>query len=224
MNQDTTPTDMKKDVPDTSSHWDSFYASDEAPTIPSQFAVFVANETLGLGTVVEFGCGNGRDAIFFSRIGRRVLGIDTSEMAINSCQRQANSLGLNATFLKMDVTARGCADSALGALGDVNAGVLVYARFFLHAIPEKAEAEFLAHAVTLLSRAGGTLAVEFRTDRDSGIAKVAGSHYRRYIKPLGFVERASNFGLKTKYFVEGFGYAKHKFEDAHVARLLLAVD
>ena len=55
---------MKKE-----NYWDYYYSKisrNGEKTIPSQFAVFCLSEMLdqGIKNVIEFGSGNGRDAIF----------------------------------------------------------------------------------------------------------------------------------------------------------------
>src|SRR6187402_2050055 len=54
-----------------SDYWDEYYAA-RATTrrpLPSQFATFVAGELDRPHRVIELGCGNGRDSIFFSSFG-----------------------------------------------------------------------------------------------------------------------------------------------------------
>ena len=67
---------------------------------------------------------------------------------------------------------------------------------------------------------GDILALEFRTSRDEFLSKVTESHYRRFINPLAVVAKGNHLGFSCEYFVEGFGYAKYKSDDAHVARII----
>ena len=48
---------------DILNYWDKFYSKVYNP-LPSQFAVFVANEYQGNNTLIDFGCGSGRDTFF----------------------------------------------------------------------------------------------------------------------------------------------------------------
>jgi 2-polyprenyl-3-methyl-5-hydroxy-6-metoxy-1,4-benzoquinol methylase len=67
-------------------YWDLFYNNNK-PLLPSQFATFIANEYLGIkSTVIDVGCGNGRDSLFFMNLGFKVIGIDASKKAIESIQ------------------------------------------------------------------------------------------------------------------------------------------
>jgi SAM-dependent methyltransferase len=199
-------------------YWNSFYGSVETKQLdlPSQFAVFFLNEVDRKSTIVDVGCGTGRDSLFFASQGARVIGVDGSSTAVDLCTNKAKVAGYsNAEFMAADV-----ADPTLPLRLRERAGprVCVYARFFLHAIPEEAEGAFLKLASQLADQC--TLAVEFRTDRDAQQAKVTPDHYRRFIKPATLIARAAAVGFAPMYFTEGFGFAKYKMDDAHVARVV----
>ena len=199
------------------SYWDSYYARQRPlkAQIPSQFCVFVAGELHQPYRVFDVGCGGGRDSIFFATQGHEVTGIDGSESAIAVCERAADDAGVRASFIR----ARVSEFQSVPSLPNGDLPSLVYARFFLHAITDEEETEFLALARRLGEQAG-LLAVEFRTSRDAELAKVTDAHYRRFVDPLQFMSRATSVGFTTRYFVEGFGYAKYKQDDAHVARFI----
>ena len=201
-------------------YWNKYYGEGSgevsAPVVPSQFAAFVATEfSRERPVIVEIGCGNGRDSLSFAGWGFDVVGTDASSAAIDLCQSKAPE---NASFLCSEIEDPGLAAKLADAVGDRTA--LVYARFFIHAIDEQAEADFFRVAKTLCGEAG-SVAVEFRTDRDEAIAKVTPSHYRRFVSPAGFLKRAVLAGFEASYFAEGFGYAKFRHDDAHVARFIL---
>lgn len=200
-------------------YWQSYYSARKPSTvpIPSQFAVFVAGEMMGKHQVFDIGCGGGRDSLFFASHGHDVIGMDGSQAAVDNCTGLASSAGLpNARFVCASV-----GDALSGEGVDVSRELprVVYARFFLHAITEQEEAKFLELA-SALAADGGSLAVEFRTMRDVAQEKVTESHYRRFIDPVLFNARALRAGFEPRYFVEGFGFAKFKNDDAHVARFI----
>ena len=200
-------------------YWQSYY-SRQAPLVaplPSQFAVFIAGELDEAHEVFDIGCGGGRDSLFFAGHSHEVTGVDGSQAAIEKCRELARASGLaNTRFVCSPVTSDELADSAAPSAG---LPVLVYARFFLHAITDEEEKKFFRLARALTS-AGGKLAVEFRTMRDVAQEKVTASHYRRFIDPIFFNARALEAGFSARYFVEGFGFAKYKHDDAHVARFI----
>ncbi|WAX98153.1 class I SAM-dependent methyltransferase (plasmid) [Aminobacter sp. NyZ550] len=209
-------------IEDQGEYWDRFYSVDSAPLLPSQFAVFAAGEASDAHYVVDFGCGNGRDSLFFAGTGRKVIGFDASSEAIAGCREKAARLGAPADFNVANIAHDECEKLVLSKLGNSD-NVLVYARFLLHAIPDATEAALLSHARSILSQREGMFAVEFRTHRDRQQTKVTPQHYRRFVDPFDFLSRATASGFAVKYFVEGFGFAKYRDDDAHVARCILTL-
>jgi hypothetical protein len=127
-------------------------------------------------------------------------------------------LGLEASFVCSTVEDQALADKLRAGAAGLSRTV-VYARFFMHAITESEERSFLGLAAQL-TQAEDMLAVEFRTSRDVAQSKVTGAHYRRFIDPLQFLNRVTEYGFTATYFVEGFGFAKYMEDDAHVARFI----
>lgn len=201
-----------------SAYWDRYYAagSSLARPVPSQFAAFVASELHERYRVVEFGCGNGRDALFFAAHGHQVTAIDGSRTAVDRGKAIADALGEKVDFLAAPIDAPGLADLVPEA-GDKT---LVYARFFLHAITSAEEQAFLGCAAEL-TKPGDLMAVEYRTIRDSSGIKETDEHYRRFMSPAEFQYSAIQHGFRVIYAVEGYGFAKYKNDDAYVARTLL---
>jgi SAM-dependent methyltransferase len=208
------------DAADKQKYWNAYYSgrSPSGLPLPSQFAVFVAGELHEKHHVIDIGCGGGRDSFIFDAHGHSVVGVDGSMAAVESCVSLAKKLGSSISFMASDIDAPDLADRIKGLHGRPT---LIYARFFLHALTDEEEASFLnlARAVTA---PGDTLALEFRTMKDVTQHKVTGAHYRRFIDSLAFLERASAAGFKATYFVEGFGFAKYKTDDAHVARIVFS--
>ncbi len=202
---------------DRSDYWDTYYAarSSTRRPLPSQFATFVAGELEGPHRVIELGCGNGRDSIFFAGNGHDVTGVDGSQAAVDACSALAAALGEPATFLRAAIDDPELAQRLSGSDGPH----AVYARFFVHAITDEEEKTFLDLCAGITSP-GDVLAVEYRTVRDQVGAKETGAHYRRFVLPASFQSRASERGFEVTYAVEGFGFAKWRHDDAYVARTL----
>ena len=198
-------------------HWDSYYASGQVPDLPSQFAVFIANEFPESTAVLDVGCGNGRDSGFFMRQGKRVVGVDRSQTAVDHCRAH---IGGCARFLVGSVEQPQLWDTLAGELQDEGGPLLVYARFFLHAIDEAAETVLLNGAARLLADRPGALCIECRTARDRTGEKVTPDHYRRYLEPAQLHRRLQGAGFEVDYAIEGFGFAKYKADDAHVLRVI----
>lgn len=201
-----------------SDYWERYYArgSGLARPVPSQFAAFVVSELQEPYRVVEFGCGNGRDALFFASYGYQVTAIDGSAAAIGRGKELADAFGEKIDFIVSPIDAPGLADLVSEA-GDKT---VVYARFFLHAITEAEEQAFLGCAAEL-TKPGDLMAVEYRTIRDSSGVKETDAHYRRFMSPAEFQYAAIQHGFRVNYAVEGFGFAKYRNDDAYVARTVL---
>lgn len=208
---------------DRTKYWDDYYAQTKRipPSIPSQFAVFVANEVEGQSFIVDMGCGTGRDAFFFAEQGHRVLGIDGSASAVHGCQsRRRPEMEETLSFLQSSVTDESLPDRIKERrVGTRPIPTVFYARFFLHAITEP-EQESLIQLASTVCAGGGMLALEFRTARDAGLSKVTDDHYRRFPETFDVMGQAIQAGFSVSYSAEGFGFAKFKADDAYVARCL----
>jgi len=200
-----------------SDYWDEYYAA-RATTrrpLPSQFATFVAGELDRPHHVIELGCGNGRDSIFFSSFGHEVIGVDGSEAAVAASSHLAEALGEKASFIHSAID-----DPALAErLGAGEGPKALYARFFIHAITDEEE-QVLLDLAAAVTGPGDLLAVEYRTIRDQVGAKETEAHYRRFVLPATFQARALERGFEVTYAIEGFGFAKYRHDDAYVARTL----
>lgn len=200
-------------------YWNQYYvkAEEERKDLPSQFATFFLGE-IGQGSnILELGCGNGRDSLFFAEHGSRVTGLDSAESAIEFCNTRARARGLDGVnFMTSDLGRYATYSQALAVTDEPFAA---YARFFLHSLSEEQETEMLRGLASFDNLT--FFGLEFRTNRDENLSKVTGVHFRRYVKPANFLVKASSFGFETVYYCEGFGYAKYLDDDAHVARVLL---
>ncbi len=209
---------------DRGRYWNGYYSECNLPSIPSQFAVFVLNENPNASVIVDIGCGTGRDSLFFSRQGLFCVGVDGSESAVEHCSLTAGSNAIsNVEFLRGDLSDARLAKDINRVLDNqkIQGPVIVYARFLVHAITDEEEKFLIDLAGALLCDRGGSVALEFRTERDKLQPKATGTHFRRYVDPVHFFTRAQKSGFEVDYFVEGFGFAKYKQDDAHVARFIL---
>lgn len=205
---------------DKSSYWNSYYKkSEKYPAhTPSQFAVFIAGELQKNSFIVDIGCGDGRDSLYFSYLGYPVLGIDASQSAIELCKDKASMHNLSLRFECISVQEKNLFDTISSAITP-DQQVVFYARFFLHAITENEEVE-LFNTLQKISSKKSVICIEFRTFRDALLEKETPDHYRRYLDPLSILNTLISMGFKGDYFVEGFGFAKYKADDAYVARII----
>lgn len=206
---------------DKSVYWNHYYKTvsntDSHPQIPSQFAAFVAQEINLEFSIVDVGCGNGRDSAFFANLGFNVLGLDSSQSAVELCRKRSGHHKENLAYECCSVSDENFESVISEHLG--RQPLLIYSRFFLHAITEDEEKLFLQRISDMEQIR--VIALEFRTDRDLSQPKATSDHFRRFIAPSDFSHKVYAQGFKISYFAEGFGFAKYRNDDAHVARFLL---
>ena len=210
-------------------YWARFYQCAHT-TLPSAFAVSVAIELTEPGYIVDLGCGNGRDSVFFARSGHRVIGLDFCGKVIDDNRKRVQEQKIDdVEFKRVDISAPNALVDILNRIeetaiqeGDARrARVAIYARFFFHAISEEEE-ELVLAALSQCLRPEATCFFEFRTEKDSQGDKRFGSHYRRFIKIDRFVEKAIiGRPFECFYQVEGQGMAKYLEEDPFVGRVFL---
>ena len=198
-------------------YWNKFYGN-FYHSLPTQFATFIANEYQGKHTLFDFGCGSGRDTFFFSKYYKNVIGIDSSSEVIdrNNIEKKNTK---NLSFMIDDMSNPKKLANSLKENLNENEFNIFYGRFFLHAIDEITENNFL-NLFNNLKLKNNLLALEFRITKDEFLKKEFNNHYRRYIDTENFKNKLKGLDLCVKYFIEGQGYAKYKNDDAYVARLI----
>ena len=198
-------------------YWNNFYKN-KINMLPTQFAVFVANEYPEKNNVIDFGCGSGRDTLFLAKFYKKVIGIDASSEII-ARNKKLKNYNKNITFLLNDLSDENVlVDLLNNELGQIK-NCIFYARFFIHAIDEDTENKLLN--LYKICKSNNLLALEFRTSKDENLKKQFGNHYRRFIDLNNLIDKVQNLKLRVKYLVEGQGYAKYKVDDAYVARLIV---
>ena len=201
----------------TTVYWADYYAHN-GHTEGSSFAQFVQERPDTAGTVVDIGCGDGRDSFYFGSVGRTVVALDRSDVGVAHARDRAEGAGLGdrMTFEVCDL-----GDAAgLGAVLDrVDGPVLYYTRFVLHAITEDVQ-ETPLDVLGAKARPGDMLAAEFRTDKDAKLQKAHPKHYRRYQSAELFLDDLRRRGWEVVYDVESDGLAPWGSEDPVLCRVI----
>lgn len=202
-------------------YWSSFYASKKTVNEPSDFAKFIDDRYPDRRASVEFGCGNGRDSIYFAQSGRRVFGLDLCQEAIEQCKELAKEKDVAGfcEFRAMDIIDTHEVHSQLRLHRDTEVPTIFYARFFLHSIDGDRESS-LFKIIGANLQAEDVLCLEFRTTQDSKTPKLFGNHYRRFLNVDEVIEQCRAHHLTIEYSVEGDGMAVFGSENPHVARIL----
>lgn len=196
-------------------YWDRFYSTKE-PMEPSNFAKYVAGAWFPKPVkLLEIGCGNGRDSVFFASLGHQVTGLDLSARAIEQCQKQCQS----ATFVRGDFSRFEFDDTF-----DV-----VYSRFTLHSVDDETEKLTLANVYRHL-KPGGLFVVEARSIYDELCGRgeritdrewIYNNHYRRFLDPADFLNHTRAAGFQPAYMLMAKGLAPWEDLDPVVIRMVL---
>jgi SAM-dependent methyltransferase len=204
----------------TKVYWANFYAHTHYTT-GSTFFEWVAGRPDTPRTVIDIGCGDGRDSYAFGATGRTVLGLDQSPVGIEHAQSRAVSQGLtNVSFRVCDVADVDDLGQALQEVVDHASGpTLFYLRFFLHAIHEDVQ-QSLLNAIDTHARPDDMFAAEFRTDKDAHTSKVHTKHYRRFQEAAAFVSDLAGRGWEILHEEESSGLSPYKGEDPVLCRVV----
>lgn len=189
-------------------YWKEYYVKNKAPDQASLFAKYILKNFLKeKETLVEIGCGNGRDSMFFANNNIRVTSIDQC----NDKNFEKNLLLRNGVFLKKDFT----------KLDKLSKKVdHIYSRFTLHSVTKKEQDRTLAWCYSNLKK-GGFLHIEVRGKRNELYKKgipsktekdvfIYEDHHRRFVDFKELQNELEDIGFKIIYAKEKKGFAPFK--------------
>lgn len=197
--------------------WNKFYEKFKF-SIPSQFCVLTAIELNAEDVLIDLGCGNGRDSLYFL-INQNILtyGVDQSEAAIKSIIESDSALHKN--FFNFDLTIESSWIDLFSKIPRGSKRLIFYSRFFNHSLTEEEE-NTLIKMLMKYSKSGDKCYFEFRVDEDKSRTHIFGEHFRRFQSSTAFIEKFSHTPFELEYFIEGRGMAKFKSEDPFVGRFI----
>lgn len=193
---------------DDHDYWNKFYAANGVVHKPSSFARHTEDNYFEYGkTLLELGCGNGRDAIFFAEKGKKVSALDLSSQTI---QRLSSMNLKNASFFNQDF-------SRLSNFKDFD---YVYSRFTLHSISDESEKMVLQQLPKVI-KSGGLFLLEARSLKDEKLAKTFGKgHFRRYLDYEATVTKIERLNFKVLEKVESQGLSPYQNENPFLIRIV----
>lgn len=208
-----------EDTVDNAAYWDQYYKNRICSEEPSPFAQYVATLVEPGKRMVELGCGNGRDAVYFAGQGLQLTALDMSQEAIT--QLQSRNIP-NAEFL--------CGDFVNADVHQPNSYDYAYSRFTIHSINHNQEQVLLNNLFRGL-RPGGKLFIEVRSVNDPLFGKgrqvernayFYDNHYRRFIVLTELLDSLESRGFRVEYAQERTGFAPYGNDDPPVIRVVAA--
>ena len=208
-------------------YWDNFYknhAKDSNLSKHSSFALFCLDKSFikENQNIVEIGCGNGRDAIFFARNKLNVHALDQSVSVIKE-----NMNLIDERYQKyLNLREADFVTENYQEYKNIN---VFYSRFTIHSITKNEESILLPKIYNTLEN-DGVLCIEVRTTKDPlyGIGDkidkntyVNNNHTRRFIDSQEFLSESISIGFKLLYFTEENNLSVHNNDNPVLMRIVL---
>lgn len=203
-------------------YWKNIYSQQSESEQPSLFAQYIV-DTYGVENkkLIELGCGNGRDAIYFANANAIVDAIDQCDNIIELLQHRYQRLN-NLQFKCLDFT----------NLDNNSKYDIVYSRFTLHSISKEQERRVLSWAYRNLNP-NGKLCIEVRGQKNEiykvGIpvdgepdAFILNDHYRRFINFETFCEELKVLDFHLDFAREQKGYAPYNGTNETYIRIIVS--
>ena len=170
-------------------YWNKYYKLKKTPLASSSFAKYCWKNYLKKNkSLLEIGCGNGRDSFFFYKKGMRVTAIDKSNPIIKKNIQRNRKIN----FIDMDITSK-----KLYSIGKFD---YIYARF-LHAINSKSQNNLFKNIKKLCSNKKSIMMFEFRTIKDPLFLK--GKKISKYERLTDHYRRFIDKDILCKYLAKG---------------------
>lgn len=204
-------------------YWNRYYKDIiDHKVVPSDFARLVETKLERNSHIMELGCGNGRDSLYFLSQGHSVIAVDGADAAIDMLnevtKEDTNALFVCDDFVKCQTLYQMKYDC-------------IYSRFTLHAITEEQENELLSNVKQALID-GGLLCIEARTIHDEIYGKgkkvehnafYYNDHYRRFIDIAEFEDKLKKNGFKILSIEESAGFSKTEESDPVLMRCIASL-
>lgn len=209
-------------------YWNDFYKNFNIQK-ESTFCTFIKSQINEDVTILDIGCGSGRDTYSFARDGFEVVGIDRSEEAIRLNRYRKEDSGwnaLNIQFYTCDISDAPTLQQIIKERSEraqaSNKKLVIYLRFLLHSINEATE-KILLSTLSDALQMGDYLAAEFRTIEDQDREKIYDNHYRRFIVAEDLLSDLENkYNFTRRYFAKGTGFSIFNNEDPYLARIVMS--
>ena len=207
---------------DDKKYWTEYYAQNSKPTIASTFAEFVLPYLNENKNLIELGCGNGRDSLYFVQNNINVIAVDQVQSEIdylNNNHKEDNIIFICDDFTNLENT-----DNNI--INDINFDY-IYSRFTFHSINESKEDKTLDWIENNLSK-GGFFLLEARSINDPMFkqgdmlseTENFTNHYRRYMDLDKIIEKLESRHFEILFRIEDNDLAVYKEDNPYVIRII----
>lgn len=207
---------------DDKKYWTDYYAKNSKPTNASTFAEFILPKLDENKNLIELGCGNGRDSIYFVQNNINVVAIDQVQEEIDYLNE--NHKEEDIIFVCDDFTNLENTNNEIVCETDFD---YIYSRFTFHSINELKENRTLDWIEKKLSD-GGYFFLEARSINDPMFKKGNvlsenenfTNHYRRYMDLEDIVDKLESRHFEIIYKIEDNNLAVYKEDNPYVIRII----
>ena len=207
---------------DDKQYWTEYYAKNSKPNDASSFAKFILPNLIENKNLIELGCGNARDSIYFAQNKLNVIAIDQVQEEIDYLNE--NHKEDNILFVADDFTNLAKTESEDIKNTDFD---YVYSRFTFHSINEEKENRTLDWIEDNLTQ-GGCFLLEarslndpmFRQGKTLSETENFTNHYRRYMDLNKIIEKLESRNFEIIYKIEDNNLAIHKDDNPYVIRII----
>ena len=173
-------------------YWEKYYQDNKLPFEPSNFSKFVVPKIKKNSQLIDLGCGNGRDSLFFAENKIPTIGVDQSSKAIKALKKFENK------YLKFEIS----------NFSDLKNSYydFAYCRFIFHSINELEENKLLRW---MKKNIKSKIFIESRIDLDEK-KYTKTNHYRRLMNTEQFLIKVKTYGFSADYFEVSDEFSKYK--------------
>lgn len=199
-------------------YWNQYYAQGNAVEEPSLFAQFSVEQMKAGKSLLELGCGNGRDSIYFHTKGLKVTAIDASDSIISKLQSKYQNEDI--CFV--------CDDFVCSPTIFVGQYDYIYSRFSLHAINEEQENDVIENIFNALN-SHGKVFVEVRSVNDDIFGKgkmvarnsyIYEGHFRRFVQMEELINKLNKQNFLIIYAEEKRDFAPFGDSNPPIIRII----